>query len=344
MSTLRSTLKRTFYKPGLYLFLSTTLCLSAADVSLADKTNPDFVPPEITLPYPPSVQQQASQQTTAGQAVPGQASGQMVPGQTGGSAQGYPGFQIPGQMNAMVNQAAQQANTPGLSGGMNPFLMKAADRLRQAPGTQIPTKGYAPPGGPGVSGNLGAGTPGAAGQGAPSQLQQAQQQQAQGAPPAQLSTQVRMADPSAVIATSKGNITIMLFKEYAPKNVAAFSEMVRSGFYNGLTFHRVEPGFVIQGGCPNGNGTGNYIPPGSNQPRFLPLEASPKVSHNAAGVVAMARQPGNPNSASCQFYITLKPSLRLDGQYTIFGGVTSGMDVVNNIRIGDRINSITVSE
>ncbi len=162
--------------------------------------------------------------------------------------------------------------------------------------------------------------------------------------PANLSTSVRMADPSAVIATEKGNITIMLFKQYAPKTVAAFEQMVHEGFYNGLIFHRIVPGFVIQGGCPKGDGTGNYIPPGGFQERFLPLETSPAVKHNAAGVVAMARQPGRPNSSSCQFYITLAPQPSLDNQYTVFGGVTSGMDVVNRITKGDKILSITVSE
>ena len=312
---------------------------------LADKTNPDFVPPEITLPYPAYMQQQqqASQQQTSGQALPGQpVPGQAVPGQAGG--RGNLGFQIPGQMSAMVNQASQQATTPGLEGaGMNPFLMKGADRLRQPPGTAIPTKGWNPNApNPQYPGAAAAGSPPAQYPGQP-QAQAAQ-------PQAQLSTQANLAgqgnqtNPTAVIATSKGNISIMLFREYAPETVAAFLQMIHSGFYNGLTFHRVEPGFVIQGGCPNGNGTGNYIPPGSNQPRFLKLETSPKVSHNAAGVLAMARQPGNPNSASCQFYITLQPQPRLDGQYTVFGGVTSGMDVVKMISKGDKIISITPSE
>jgi cyclophilin family peptidyl-prolyl cis-trans isomerase len=151
-------------------------------------------------------------------------------------------------------------------------------------------------------------------------------------------------DPTAVIQTSKGTITIRLFKQFAPKTVSAFEEMARSGFYDGLTFHRVEPGFVIQGGCPAGNGTGNYVPPGSQTPRFLPLEVSPYVRHNAPGVVAMARQPQNKDSASCQFYITLAAKPQLDMQYTVFGGVISGMDVVNRIAIGDRIVSIRASE
>lgn len=149
-------------------------------------------------------------------------------------------------------------------------------------------------------------------------------------------------DPVCVVDTNKGRITIRLFKEYAPKTVEAFISMINEGFYNGLTFHRHEPGFVIQGGCPKGNGTGLYIDPKTNQPRMLLLETSPNVRHNAAGVVAMAHFPKNPHSASCQFYITLAPQQRLDFKYTIFGGVIDGMDTVFKITKGDKINSIVM--
>ncbi len=149
-------------------------------------------------------------------------------------------------------------------------------------------------------------------------------------------------DPLAVIETSKGNITIRLFQQLAPKTVTAFMEMVSNGFYNGLTFHRVEPGFCIQGGCPNGTGGGFYRDPKTQKPRFLQLEVSTSLSHNAPGVVAMARAPKNPNSSSCQFYITLSPQQRLDHQYTIFGGVVDGMDVVRKIEKGDRIVQISL--
>lgn len=151
-------------------------------------------------------------------------------------------------------------------------------------------------------------------------------------------------DPVAVIETNKGTIAIRLFKQYAPKTVEAFTEMVNQGFYNGLLWHRVEPGFVIQGGCPNGNGSGLYIDPKTNQPRMLMLESSPLVKHNAPGVVAMARFPKNPNSASCQFYITLQAQPSLDFKYTVFGGVISGMDVVQRIQKGDKMESIRIQE
>lgn len=151
-------------------------------------------------------------------------------------------------------------------------------------------------------------------------------------------------DPIAVIETDKGNITIRLFRKLAPITCENFIDLVTKGFYNGLTFHRVEPGFCIQGGCPNGTGTGLYIPPGTGQPRFLPLEISPQLRHNSAGVVAMARFGSSPNTASCQFYITLAPKPNLDNQYAVFGGVLTGMDVVNSIAKGDHIKSISVQE
>ena len=151
-------------------------------------------------------------------------------------------------------------------------------------------------------------------------------------------------DPLAVMTTSKGEITIRLFRKFAPNTVANFIELAQKGFYNGLSFHRVEPGFVIQGGCPNANGSGLYIEPDTNKPRFLNLELSPSLKHNAPGVVAMANFGKNPNSASCQFYITLSAQPKLDNKYSIFGGVVSGMDVVNRIAIGDKIVSLKIEE
>jgi cyclophilin family peptidyl-prolyl cis-trans isomerase len=151
-------------------------------------------------------------------------------------------------------------------------------------------------------------------------------------------------DPLAVMETSKGTVTIRLFRKLAPLTVAHFIELVNKGFYNGLTFHRVEPGFVVQGGCPNGNGSGLYIDPATNKPKFLNLETNPNLRHNAPGVVAMARFGRNPNSASCQFYITLKAQPQLDDKYSVFGGVVSGMETVWKIAIGDKIVSIKIQE
>jgi peptidyl-prolyl cis-trans isomerase B (cyclophilin B) len=151
-------------------------------------------------------------------------------------------------------------------------------------------------------------------------------------------------DPIAVITTDKGIITMRLFRKYAPATVANFVELAQKGFYNGLTFHRVEPGFVIQGGCPYGNGSGLYIDPATNKPRFLNLETSPNLKHNAPGVVAMARFGKNPHSSSCQFYITLAPQPKLDMQYSVFGGVVNGMDIVKQIAKGDKIQSIVIQQ
>jgi len=152
-------------------------------------------------------------------------------------------------------------------------------------------------------------------------------------------------DPIAIIETDKGNITIELFRKYAPKTTANFIELAGKGFYNGLTFHRVEPGFCIQGGDPRGDGFGVYYEQGTKQPRILQLERSPYLKHNGPGVVAMANFPKNPNTASCQFYITLAAEPQLDGDYSIFGGVLPpGMDVVNKIVKGDKMNRVYVQE
>lgn len=139
---------------------------------------------------------------------------------------------------------------------------------------------------------------------------------------------------TAVIETDKGTIKFELYEDLAPITTANFIELAESSFYNGLNFHRVEPGFVIQGGCPRGNGTG-----GSD--KRIPLEVSPNLKHGEAGAVAMARS-NDPNSASCQFYITLGPTPFLDGNYAVFGRVTEGMDVVKNIRVGDKMSAVTI--
>ncbi|QQS45012.1 MAG: peptidylprolyl isomerase [Acidobacteriota bacterium] len=141
----------------------------------------------------------------------------------------------------------------------------------------------------------------------------------------------------AVIETDKGTIKFELYEDLAPITTANFIELTGRKFYDGLNFHRVEPGFVIQGGCPLGNGTG-----GSD--KRIQLEVSQNLKHGEAGAVAMARS-SDPNSASCQFYITLAPTPFLDGNYAVFGRVIEGMDVVKQIRVGDRMSSVrTVSE
>jgi peptidyl-prolyl cis-trans isomerase B (cyclophilin B) len=139
---------------------------------------------------------------------------------------------------------------------------------------------------------------------------------------------------TAIIETSKGQIKIILNEDLAPITTANFIELAERKFYDGLKFHRVEKGFVIQGGCPYGSGTG-----GSG--KTIPLEVSPDLKHGDAGAVAMARST-DPNSASSQFYITLAPTDFLDGNYAVFGRVVEGMDIVRQIQVGDVMNRVYV--
>ena len=136
------------------------------------------------------------------------------------------------------------------------------------------------------------------------------------------------------IETDKGVIELELFTEEAPITTKNFIDLANQDFYDGLTFHRVEPGFVVQGGDPKGDGTG-----GSD--KTIPLEIAPGLTHSK-GTLAMARS-NDPDSASSQFYITLDDATFLDGNYAIFGKVTSGMEVVESIVIGDKMNKVTIS-
>ena len=138
---------------------------------------------------------------------------------------------------------------------------------------------------------------------------------------------------TAVIETEKGTIRAKLYEEDAPNTTKNFIELAQKGFYDNLTFHRVVPGFVVQGGCPQGTGTGGS---GKN----IKLEVSPNLKH-AEGALAMARSQ-HPDSASSQFYITLGVHPHLDMQYAVFGQVTDGMEAVKSLRQGDKIKSITI--
>ena len=142
----------------------------------------------------------------------------------------------------------------------------------------------------------------------------------------------------ATISTAKGDIVVQLDASAAPLTVNNFVFLARQGFYDNLTFHRVEPGFVIQGGDPTGTGAGG---PGYT------VSAEIQLPH-IEGAIATARQGDqvNPTRASSgsQFYITLAPTPFLDGGYTAFGHVTEGMDVVQSIAVGDVIEKITITE
>jgi peptidyl-prolyl cis-trans isomerase B (cyclophilin B) len=150
-----------------------------------------------------------------------------------------------------------------------------------------------------------------------------------------------MANRKAVLETTKGTITIELFEDKAPITAGNFIDLIEKKFYDGLTFHRYEPGFVIQGGDPRGNGTGGYVDPQTGSERRIRLEVSPELKHGPAGALAMARS-SNPDSASSQFYITLGPAAFLDMNYAVFGRVVDGLDAVHQLRVGDRMTSVTV--
>ncbi|MGA2758685.1 MAG: peptidylprolyl isomerase, partial [Candidatus Cybelea sp.] len=118
------------------------------------------------------------------------------------------------------------------------------------------------------------------------------------------------------ITTPRGDIVFRLFPDDAPLHSAAFIKLADAGFYDGLKFHRVEPGFVVQGGDPKGDGTGG---PGYN------LKAEFNARPHVRGTVAMARS-SRPDSAGSQFYICLGDAAFLNGQYTVFGQMTEGFD------------------
>lgn len=141
---------------------------------------------------------------------------------------------------------------------------------------------------------------------------------------------------SAVLKTSKGDIKLKLFADKAPVTVANFVNLAKRGYYDGLTFHRVIADFMIQGGCPNGTGTGG---PGY---RFED-ECTPAVKHDAPGKLSMAN--AGPGTNGSQFFITHVATPWLDGRHTVFGEVISGadQDVVNAIEVGDTIIAVELA-
>jgi len=134
------------------------------------------------------------------------------------------------------------------------------------------------------------------------------------------------------ISTDKGDIVFGFFPDDAPMHSAAFIKLADAGYYDGLTFHRVEPGFVVQGGDPDGDGTGG---PGYR------LKAEFSQRPHLRGTVAMARS-SNPDSAGSQFYICLDDARFLDNQYTVFGQMSEGFETLDAIRRGDKMNSVKV--
>jgi peptidyl-prolyl cis-trans isomerase B (cyclophilin B) len=139
----------------------------------------------------------------------------------------------------------------------------------------------------------------------------------------------------AIIETDKGNITLELFEKDAPKTVANFEKLIKEGFYDGLTFHRVIPNFVIQGGCPKGDGTGG---PGYS----IKCETKNNPRKHGTGSLSMAH--AGKNTGGSQFFITHSPQPHLDGVHTVFGQVIEGQDAVNKIKARDKMNKVTVVE
>jgi len=140
---------------------------------------------------------------------------------------------------------------------------------------------------------------------------------------------------TAVITLEKGGeIAIEFFPEDAPKTVENFVTLAKKGFYDGLKFHRVVPGFVVQGGDPKGDGTGG---PGYQ------IKAEFNKQKHVRGALAMARSQ-HPDSAGSQFYITYGAQPHLDNNYTVFGQVTSGMEHVDKIQQGERMTTVRIVE
>ena len=146
-------------------------------------------------------------------------------------------------------------------------------------------------------------------------------------------TQISEKLPKIQIQTERGNITIEMFEDEAPNTVANMISLIEKGYYDGLNFHRVIPDFMIQGGCPHGTGTGG---PGYD----FDDECTPDRRHDSAGVLSMAN--AGPGTNGSQFFITHGPTPHLDGKHTVFGKVTEGQEVVDEIKQGDEMQTVVV--
>mgnify|MGYP005950149353 FL=1 len=142
-------------------------------------------------------------------------------------------------------------------------------------------------------------------------------------------------DVNIVISTTKGDIELALYPSKAPVTVANFLNLIDRGYYKGISFHRVIPDFMIQGGDPTGTGMGG---PGYS----FEDEFSPDLKHDGPGVLSMAN--AGPGTNGSQFFITHVPTDWLNGKHTVFGKVTEGQDVVDSIGQGDTISGITIED
>ena len=139
----------------------------------------------------------------------------------------------------------------------------------------------------------------------------------------------------ATISTNRGDIVLDLMPQHAPKTVNNFVTLAKDGFYDGLTFHRVIPNFMIQGGDPTGTGSGG---PGY---RFEDETQGNPLTHET-GVISMAN--AGPNTNGSQFFITHAPQSHLNGKHTVFGKVVEGQDVVDSVKQGDTMDSVSVEK
>ena len=139
--------------------------------------------------------------------------------------------------------------------------------------------------------------------------------------------------PQIQIQTDRGDMTIEMFEDHAPNTVANMISLIEKGYYDGLNFHRVISDFMIQGGCPQGTGTGG---PGYK----FDDECTSECRHDSAGRLSMAN--AGPRTNGSQFFITHGPTPHLDGKHTVFGKVTEGLDVVHEIKQGDVMEKVVV--
>ena len=139
----------------------------------------------------------------------------------------------------------------------------------------------------------------------------------------------------ATFETNKGTIRIELFADKTPKTVENFEQLCEKKYYDGLIFHRVIPDFMIQGGCPEGTGTGG---PGYK----FEDEFHPELKHDGPGVLSMAN--AGPNTNGSQFFITHLATPHLDGKHSVFGKVIEGQDVVDSIEKDDKMETVRVTE
>ena len=139
---------------------------------------------------------------------------------------------------------------------------------------------------------------------------------------------------TATIQTNRGDIVLELHQDKTPNTVKNFVDLAEKGYYNGLTFHRVIPDFMIQGGCPDGTGMGG---PGY---KFAD-EFDPELRHDGPGVLSMAN--AGPNTNGSQFFITHVATPHLDGKHSVFGRVVTGQDVVDAVQQGDCMETVTIS-